>query len=202
MSHAKKPITNSWNFYQNRLARILPVYYVSFLVALILIPLGYTQYSSEDPTFHPVNVATSLLLIQTWIMFPLSPNVPAWTVSTLIFFYIVYPKLLVFAQKWSNQGLANLMALSFYFQMVTGFLIMGALPTEHLNPFPMPFLINYWLSTQHPIARLPVFFMGICAGVLCTRIQDGDLDALKSKFNEVFWPIINDLFLDRNWKME
>merc|ERR1711992_101014 len=95
LSHAKKPITNSWNFYQNRLARILPVYYFTFLVALILIPLGYTQYSSEDPTFHPVNVATSLLLIQTWIMFPLSPNVPAWTVSTLIFFYIVYPKLLV-----------------------------------------------------------------------------------------------------------
>lgn len=181
MSHARsKPITNSWNFYQNRLARILPVYYFTFLVALILIPLGYTQYSSEDPTFHPVNVATSLLLIQTWIMFPLSPNVPAWTVSTLIFFYIVYPRLLFFAQKWSNQGLANLMALSFYFQMVTGFLIMGALPTEHLNPFPMPFLINYWLSTQHPIARLPVFFMGICAGVLCTRIQDGNLDALKS----------------------
>ena len=184
MSHARsKPLTNSestWIFYQNRLARILPVYYFCYFVALILIPLGYTQYSQEDPTFHPVNVATSLLLIQTWIMFPLSPNVPAWTVSTLIFFYIVYPMLLVFAQKCSNQGLANLMALSFYFQMVTGFIIMG-IPTEHLNPFPMPFLINYWLSTQHPLARLPVFFMGICAGVLCTRIQDGDLDALKSK---------------------
>ena len=73
------------------------------------------------------------------------------------------------------------MALSFYFEMITGFIIMG-LPINHLNPYPMPYLVNYWLSTQHPISRLPVFFMGICAGVLCIRIQDGDLDAFQSKF--------------------
>ena len=39
----------------------------------------------------------------------------------------------------------------------------------------------YWFSTAHPISRLPVFFMGVCAGVLCVRIQTGDLDALNRK---------------------
>ena len=92
-------------------------------------------------------------------------------------------RLLVFAQKCSNQGLANFMALSFYFEVVTGFIIM-TLPIDHLNPYPMPYLVNYWLSTQHPVSRLHVFFMGICAGVLCTRIQEGDLDAFQSKIQK------------------
>ena len=40
---------------------------------------------------------------------------------------------------------------------------------------------NYWLATGHPLTRLPIFFMGICAGVICIRIQTGDLDALTRK---------------------
>ena len=40
----------------------------------------------------------------------------------------------------------------------------------------------YWISTAHPLSRIPVFFMGICAGVLCVRIQQGSLEALNCKF--------------------
>ena len=35
------------------------------------------------------------------------------------------------------------------------------------------------LATEHPIIRLPVFLMGVFAGVLCIRIQQGDYDALQ-----------------------
>ena len=86
----------------------------------------------------------------------------------------------MFAQKRSNQGLANFIALSFYIEMLIGFIIM-ALPIDYLNPYPMPYLVNYWLATQHPLTRLPIFFMGICGGILCTRIQNGDVDAYQSK---------------------
>ena len=74
------------------------------------------------------------------------------------------------------------MALSFYIQMVVGVIIM-ALPIDHFISFQhsIPYLVNYWLATQHPVSRLPVFFMGICAGVLCKRIQNGDIDAVQSK---------------------
>ena len=40
----------------------------------------------------------------------------------------------------------------------------------------------YWISTAHPLSRIPVFFMGICAGALCVRIQQGSLEALNCKF--------------------
>ena len=65
------------------------------------------------------------------------------------------------------------MATSFFLQIVLGFGI--ACLAHYLSGK------TYWWSTSHPISRLPVFFMGICAGVLCVRIQNGDLDALNRK---------------------
>ena len=73
------------------------------------------------------------------------------------------------------------MALSFYFEVFIGASIM-ILPIDHLNSHFMPYLLNYWLATQHPVSRILVFFMGICAGVLCLRIQQGDLDAFQSNY--------------------
>ena len=81
--------------------------------------------------------------------------------------------LLVIAQRVSNRGLSILMALSFWFEIIVGWVLLDVL--EFLDD------INYWLATAHPFSRLPVFFMGICAGVLCVRIQNGDLDALRCK---------------------
>ena len=63
------------------------------------------------------------------------------------------------------------MALAFYFELVLG---MGIL-------FGMGEGESYWVATAWPPTRLPVFFMGICAGVICTRIQSGDANALESK---------------------
>ena len=83
-------------------------------------------------------------------------------------------RLLIFAQKQSNQRLAVWMASSFYLEIVVGFSISGL--ATLISPDGA-----YWFSTAHPISRLPVFFMGVCAGVLCVRIQTGDLEALNRK---------------------
>jgi hypothetical protein len=82
--------------------------------------------------------------------------------------------LLVVAQRVSNRGLSILMALSFWFEIIVGWVLLDLL--EFLDHDK-----NYWYATAHPFSRLPVFFMGICAGVLCVRIQNGDLDALRCK---------------------
>ena len=44
----------------------------------------------------------------------------------------------------------------------------------------------YWISTAHPISRIPVFFMGVCAGVLCMRIKEQDYEALNCKEIVIF----------------
>ena len=84
--------------------------------------------------------------------------------------------MLVFAQKRSNATLAKLLVISFWVEFVVGELI--AIFGPHLEGW------NEWLAKAHPISRLPVFFMGVCAGILCNRIQNGDFDALESKLNE------------------
>ena len=69
------------------------------------------------------------------------------------------------------------MASSFFLEIVVGFSISSLVTLISHDGFGGA----YWFSTAHPISRLPVFFMGVCAGVLCVRIQTGDLDALNRK---------------------
>ena len=59
------------------------------------------------------------------------------------------------------------MALSYYMQIIISVLGYGG---------------HIWLGYANPIIRLPVFFMGVCAGVLCIRIQQGDVDAFHSMY--------------------
>ena len=87
----------------------------------------------------------------------------------------------MFAQKRSNQWLAYLMAMSFFLEFFLA-LILTLLSWVGL----LDGQVSYWLATAHPLSRLPVFFMGICAGVLCIRIQNGDLDALNRKHYKWF----------------
>ena len=62
------------------------------------------------------------------------------------------------------------MALAFYFELVLGMgILFGMNKGEE----------GYWVATAWPPVRVPVFFMGICAGVICTRIQSGDTSALE-----------------------
>ena len=67
------------------------------------------------------------------------------------------------------------MALAFYFELFLGMGILFGMKEDE------SYLVRYFLATAWPPVRLPVFFMGVCAGVICTRIQSGDTTALESK---------------------
>ena len=84
---------------------------------------------------------------------------------------IDFYRLLVFAQRQCNQKLSLYMAVSFYFEIAIGMVLMFCLEGES----------GYWVVTAWPITRLPVFVMGVCAGVICNRIKSGNADALESK---------------------
>ena len=64
------------------------------------------------------------------------------------------------------------MALFYFLEYLVGEMIMWALPELFWDGEG-----NYWLATAHPFTRLPVFLMGVCAGILCNRLQTGDFDA-------------------------
>ena len=86
-------IFDSMDFYLHRLARILPVYYTCFIIGAILIPLGHSYFAPDNLWFNAGGSILSLFLVQTWVMvFGFGPNGPSWTVSTLFFFYLIFPR--------------------------------------------------------------------------------------------------------------
>ena len=63
------------------------------------------------------------------------------------------------------------MAMAYYFEVAVGMILMFCLEGE----------AGYWVVTAWPVTRLPLFFMGICAGLICNRIRSGNVDALECK---------------------
>ena len=43
---------------------------------------------------------------------------------------------------------------------------------------------GYRLATRHPVFTLPVFTMGVLAGVLCNRMQQGDFDSFQRMYTQ------------------
>ena len=88
-------IFDSTTFYFKRLTRILPVYYLCFLYAL---PLSFFvwYFASENSEIRNEIISgsiSSLFLVQSWLIeFGQGLNGAAWTVSTIFFFYLVYPR--------------------------------------------------------------------------------------------------------------
>ena len=66
------------------------------------------------------------------------------------------------------------MVFSFYIECILGNSLLLLLYKPNFD-------IGYWISTAHPFSRIPVFFMGVCAGVLCMRIKEQDFDAMNCK---------------------
>ena len=93
--------------------------------------------------------------------------------------------LLVFAQRQCNQKLAIFMTILYYFQAILGTTLFHAI----LPVF--DFVGAYWFSIAHPLSRIPVFFMGVCAGVICVRIQEQDFDAMNCKYFVIFQSMFN-----------
>ena len=89
-----------------------------------------------------------------------------------------FSRLLKFAQKRSNHGLTIAMKCCFFLEIGLGLWPYYMLPK--ISKF--SYDESYWPAIAHPSTRILVFIMGICGGVLCNRIQDGDLNALNCKF--------------------
>ena len=83
------------DFYYGRMIRILPIYYTTYIFALILLPLGYGPYTEMENEVdkNTWGSLAALFGVQSWILaYGFGPCVPAWTVSTLFFFYLLFPR--------------------------------------------------------------------------------------------------------------
>jgi peptidoglycan/LPS O-acetylase OafA/YrhL len=148
------------HYYRNRFARIAPVYYVVMLIALPLAAFGHSWVSPSDIGWV---FATNLFAVQMWASLPpLSFAGPAWTISTLAFFYLVFPWLLRWHQKQTDRSLNRWITILAVVQAVVFFSLSFAIG-------PVDSWWAFWASHAWPISRLPVFDMGLVAGLLMLR---------------------------------
>ena len=142
------------NYFQNRFARIGPLYYLTqifFIPPYIL--LGHDSHFYSPGTLGMTIMAT-LTCTNTWF-YPLSRRPfmeTAWTINTLFFFYLMFPILLSRLQKLNYNTMARCIVLLHLMQLLC------ILPMIWIPE-------SYWIITSNPLLRLPVFTMGMLAGL-------------------------------------
>lgn len=91
MVYGKKAISKK-EFYIKRIARIMPSYYISILIVLLLFVLPNNEYVSFEEGFK--DIFTHLVFIHNWFADTLT-NTPLigalWTVALEAQFYIIFP---------------------------------------------------------------------------------------------------------------
>jgi peptidoglycan/LPS O-acetylase OafA/YrhL len=112
-------------------------------------------------------LATNLFAVQMWVPHPsiLGRNIdgPSWTISTMAFFYLIFPRLLKRYQNRTDQSLNRSITVLMVIQAVVFFALYFAI-SKMADPN-----AGFWMAHAWPISRIPVFEMGVVAGLLVLR---------------------------------
>ena len=143
----------SWPaFIVARIARIWPAHVAAivFLFA-IMYPYSPSLVASADGI---VKLVVNILMLQAWSPDPavyFSYNAPSWSISCELFFYLSFPLcVLVFARRALIRLLLLCMAMSAFVCTVAWF---------------DPGIDAGWLSYINPVVNLPIFAIGVAAGL-------------------------------------
>jgi peptidoglycan/LPS O-acetylase OafA/YrhL len=147
-----------WRFYFARFARIYPAYLMTLLAA------GWVLRTQFQVRSHALAFVADLLMVQTWSLRMVSFfNVPAWSVSSEVFFYAVFP-FVVFGLRPSNRwrallNVAMFWALALVMPMIC--LLYAPQGAWHEGGG----LFAFWVR-RFPVFALPEFLAGISLGWL------------------------------------
>ena len=163
-----------WSFMNNRLVRVLPVYYLGSLIA---IPAWFLGFGDQDPSdvFAMAGVyGTTATLTSTMFLFCLGSPLdgPSWTVQTFVWLWCTFPRFMQRARTMSSADLSKWISNLYWLQLVI--LLASFLGLYLLTP--LGFWPSFCFATMHPLSRLPLFLMGIYAGEL--RVRSGSLSLL------------------------
>jgi peptidoglycan/LPS O-acetylase OafA/YrhL len=162
-------------FIVNRLTNIYPIHIISFLMMVALMAVNSRPFDvtlsnldSALPIPHTmstvevtVNSILHIFLLQAWNPFYLSFNDPSWALSTLLFFYLLFPivapRLLAVRRKWT---------------MLAAMWIVGLLPATLAVTQGWYGVLMMGILHTNPLVRLPEFMAGIIAyGIFAAHVQ-------------------------------
>ncbi|WP_445185060.1 acyltransferase family protein [Pseudonocardia sp. Cha107L01] len=153
------------NFYVARIARIYPMVLLSLLLGAIGTLYAWNRpgilldwYSLKSPDVRTLLVALCSQISMTTGWFPFASinqpwNGPAWSISCEVFFYALFPLLILWIGSWSRR---SVLAVCGAIWLIQGLWI--ATLTEYL-----PYNRSGFLIAQFPFTHLVEFVFGIAA---------------------------------------
>ena len=162
----KKKKVSASRFFINRFTNLYPIHIITLMLTVALMAVNLHPFDVElsnldsaPPIMHTmstaevsINAILHILLLQAWNPFYLSFNIPSWSLSTLFFFYLLFPvaapRLLSARRKWP---------------LLTAMWVASLLPAVIV-------VVNGWYGVwaigmlhTNPLIRLPEFLAGILA---------------------------------------
>ncbi len=165
-SHGAIKITLK-DFFVKRFARIAPAFYVSLCIGAVP---AYMALKAEPNAIGKLlsYVAINILFLGSWFSDAGIVNYPAWSIHAEMFFYLLFPFILVIGQKFEKSGT---LALALFWlllgAMIHGlsFLYAPELGTWNgVSAHGRPIFVHETLAgflQNHPLAHLPEFALGI-----------------------------------------
>jgi peptidoglycan/LPS O-acetylase OafA/YrhL len=159
-----------------RALRVMPVYYILLLASIPPLLCGFGEFDPSNLIVVVVSGITNFIPIFSWFYYigglALPYVGPFWTISTLWFFWIHFPYLLRYYDKKTDEELLRSIIYMYIIQIFSGMILWFIA----ISLFPSAATL---VATTTPLGRLPVFIMGICAGLLVMRYPEGHMPWFK-----------------------
>lgn len=156
-------------FWLARLARIYPVYLVSMIFA------AYVNRAQFHNTTHILAFIADLLMIQSWSIRVVNFfNVPAWSLSSEAFFYLVFPSLILRLRPSSARRAVFAVAALWCLALAAPLLCLKFYPvaSSHEDISSTVAGMNLVFRIRRlPILALPQFLAGVSLGWLYLRFR-------------------------------
>tara|TARA_B100000674_G_scaffold28874_2_gene20313 strand:+ start:75 stop:1148 length:1074 start_codon:yes stop_codon:yes gene_type:complete len=168
LNYIKKTTFNSREFFIKRFARLYPVYVLAFIATLILGMIFNNAFPKG------VSILLQLFSLHAW--FPgicLEINYPSWSIAVEVFFYILFPLVLVL-QKRIGDGKMAIFIISFW--------LLSSLQHYYFSDF-----LYDPNSTERGqfILYFPLWhFNTFLAGILCGRYIDSKTKQNRTNFTQ------------------
>ncbi|APA85165.1 acyltransferase [Paraburkholderia sprentiae WSM5005] len=173
-------------FLINRFSNIYPIHIITLALSVALMAVNSHPFDTElsnldsaPPIVHTmsgaefaVNAVLQILLLQAWNPFYLSFNIPSWSLSTLFFFYLLFPslapRLLSMRRKWA------MLAAMWGASLLPALIVVAS---GRYEVWPIGVLHT------NPLVRLPEFL----AGILAYGIFEANVDNITRTIARYRW---------------
>lgn len=142
------------SFFKNRFARVYPLYLLALIITL-------SYYIIDNRIYSVTDLILNLLAIQAWFPgYALSLNTPGWSVSTEIFFYLLFPFLFNFIYR--KAALKKLFIAILTLWLITQIVLNWGFHSAFYKGFPSA---SHDLLFYFPLMHLNEFLIGNITGL-------------------------------------